>query len=426
MVREKTPNVKIRAVREERFQMSRPEFAALINQRGLLMGENTGCTSRVIATWEDGEVSCPRPIYRRILTELTGDNMAALGFASGSLGAGRTVVVTLDQLDDQEQPVDRRIFLSGLAALGFDPERGTPRRIGSPEVRTVRRTVGQLKQLDERMGGDNLSQDAHRALGALNRLINSARYTEATGKQLRSAYGDLAVLTGWLSYDADRPQDAWGYYNQSLYQARMANDPEVEVHAYAQMSMAAARNGMPRDAVELARMGQRMSARHVPPRLMSLLALREACGWSRLGDSMECRSALTRAYRSFDHGTSSDDPKWIDFYSLSELDGLAATCHADLGEMDIAKKLAEKTLDTIDHRYGRNRAWYSVILAEVHIQCGQIGDACEVASDTLPLIAEVSSTRTTARLAAFRHRVEQHKNDPVVRDFLAKSQALVA
>lgn len=101
------------------------------------------------------------------------------------------------------------------------------------------------------MGGDNLSQDAHRALGALNRLINSARYTEATGKQLRSAYGDLAVLTGWLSYDADRPQDAWGYYNQSLYQARMASDPEVEVHAYAQMSMAAARNGMPRDAVEL-------------------------------------------------------------------------------------------------------------------------------------------------------------------------------
>lgn len=143
-------------------------------------------------------------------------------------------------------------------------------------------------------------------------------------------------------------------------------------------------------------------------------------------DSKECRSALTRAYRSFDHGTSSEDPKWIDFYSLSELDGLAATCHADLGEMDIAKKLAEKTLDTIDHRYGRNRAWYSVILAEVHIQCGQIGDACEVASDTLPLIAEVSSTRTTARLAAFRHRVEQHKNDPVVRDFLTKSQALVA
>lgn len=426
MVREKTPNVKVRAVREGRFQMSRPEFAALINQRGLLMGENTGCTSRVIATWEDGEVSCPRPIYRRILTELTGDNMAALGFASGSRGAGRTVVVTLDQLDDQEQPVDRRIFLSGLAALGFDPERGTPRRIGSPEVRTVRRTVGQLKQLDERMGGDNLSQDAHRALGALNRLINSARYTEVTGKQLRSAYGDLAVLTGWLSYDADRPQDAWGYYNQSLYQARMANDPEVEVHAYAQMSMAAARNGMPRDAVELARMGQRMSARHVPPRLMSLLALREACGWSRLGDSKGCRSALTRAYRSFDHGTSSEDPKWIDFYSLSELDGLAATCHADLGEMDIAKKLAEKTLDTIDHRYGRNRAWYSVVLAEVHIQRGQIGDACEVASDTLPLIAEVSSTRTTARLAAFRHRVERHKNDPVVREFLAKSQALVA
>ncbi len=422
MVRDKTPNSKIRAVREERFQMSRPEFASLINQHGLRMGENTGCTSRVIATWEDGDVACPRPIYRRILTELTGENMTALGFTSG-----RTpTVITLDQLDDQEQPVDRRSFLSGLAALGLDPERGTPRKIGTAEVRTVRKMVRQLKQLDERMGGDNLSQDALRALQALNRLINTARYTEATGRHLRSAYGDLAVLTGWLSYDANRPDDAWNYYNQSLYQARMADDHEVEVHAYAQMSMAAARTGMPRDAVELARMGQRVSARHVPPRMMSLLNLREACGWSRLGDSKETRNALTRAYKSFDHGPSDEDPRWIDFYSLAELDGIAAMCHADLGEMDVAAKLSEKSLATMDQRYGRNRAWYSVVLAETHMQRGDLYGACEIARDTLPLIAEVSSTRTLVRLAGFRKNVEPYKDEPLVRDFLSESRALVA
>lgn len=322
--------------------------------------------------------------------------------------------------------MDRRSFLSGLGALGFDPEHGTPRRIGDAEVRIVRKMVRQLKQLDERMGGDNLSMDAHRALGALNRLINTAHYTDRTGKQLRSACGDLAVLTGWLSYDADRTQAAWTYYNQSLYQSRMAEDPEVEVHAYAQMSMAAARKGMPRDAVELARMGQRVGARHVPPRLMSLLALREACGWSRLADSAECRAALSRAYKSFDHGPSDQDPKWIDFYSLAELDGLAATCHADIGETDVAKRMTEKALATMDHRYGRNRAWYSTVLAEVHLQDGNVPDACRVARDTLPLIAGVSSTRTTARLRHFRKSVERHKAEPAVRDFLDQSHALVA
>jgi tetratricopeptide (TPR) repeat protein len=425
MVREKTPNLKIRAVREERFMMSRPEFASLINQRGIRMGENTGCTSRVIATWEDGEVACPRPIYRRILTELTGESLAELGFSSGAPPAGRTVIV-LDQLNDQEQPVDRRSFLSGLATLGFDPERGTPRKIGTAEVRTVRKMVHQLKQLDERMGGDNLSMDAHRALAALNRLINTARYTETTGRHLRSAYGDLAVLTGWLSYDANRPQDAWGFYNQSLYQARMADDPEVEVHAYAQMSMAALKNGMPRDAVELARMGQRISARHVPPRVMSLLALREACGWAQLVATKETRTALSRAYKSFDNGPSDEDPRWIDFYSLAELDGLAATCHADLGDTDVAMRMTEKTLATMDHKYGRNRAWYSVVLAETHLRQGDMYDACEVARDTLPLIAEVSSTRTRARLGAFRKNMEQYKDEPAVRDFLAESRDLVA
>ncbi|WP_405936237.1 hypothetical protein OG338_05520 [Streptomyces sp. NBC_00726] len=387
------------------------------------MGENTGCTARVIATWEDGDVACPRPIYRRILTELTGENMAVLGFTSART---KPTIITLDQLDDQEQPVDRRSFLSGLAALGFDPERGTPRKIGTAEVRTVRTMVRQLKQLDERMGGNNLSQDADRALQALNRLINTARYTEATGRHLRSAYGDLAVLTGWLSYDADRTTDAWSYYNQSLYQARMADDPEVEVHAYAQMSMAAARNGMPRDAVELARMGQRVSARYVPPRLMSLLNLREACGWSRLGDSKETQNALTRAYKSYDHGPSDEDPRWIDFYSLAELDGLAATCHVNLGETEVAARLSEKSLATMDQRYGRNRAWYSVVLAETHMQRGDLYAACDIARDTLPLIAGVSSKRTTARLAAFRKNVESYKDEPMVRDFLAESGALVA
>ncbi|WP_146166782.1 hypothetical protein [Streptosporangium nondiastaticum] len=425
MAGKKVPNPKIRAVREERFHMSRSEFARLVNQQGARMGENTGCTSRVVATWEDGDVSCPRPVYRRILAALTGESLLALGFSSPRSPVRRTVF-TSDQVDDQEEGVDRRSFVSGLAALGFCPERGTPRKIGSTEVRTVRQTVRKLKQLDERMGGDNLSVDARRALGALNRLINTARYAESTGRKLRSVYGDLAVLTGWLSYDAGRVEDAWAYYNQSLYQARMAEDPEVEVHAYAQMSMAAARNGMPRDAVDLARMGQRVSARHVPPRLMSLLTLREAWGWAMLGDSKECRSALARAYRSFDHGASDEDPPWIDFYSLAELDGLAATCHAELGETAVAQRLAERTLATMSHRYGRNRAWYTVVLAELHVQKGDVHDACEVARSALPLIADVSSARTTARLAAFRSSVAMHKDDVPVRDFLTESRPLVA
>ncbi|MBT2387501.1 hypothetical protein [Streptomyces sp. ISL-11] len=425
MAAKRAPNLKVRAVREERFHMSRSEFAALINEQGARMGENTGCTSRVVATWEDGDVDCPRPVYRRILAALTGENMSALGFPSRQPPMHRTVV-TSDQFDDQEQAVDRRSFVSGLAALGFCPERGTPRKIGSPEVHTVRETVRRLKQLDEQMGGNNLCMDARRALGALNRLINTAWYTEPTGRELRSAFADLAVLTGWLSYDADRTQDAWAYYNQSLYQARMAEDIEVEVHAYAQMSMAAARKGMPRDAVDLARMGQRAGRRHVPPRLVSLFALREACGWSRLGDAKACRAALSRAYEAFDKGPSDDDPPWIDFYSPAELDGLAATCHADLGDTGVAQKLTEKTLATMDHRYGRNRAWYSVVLAEVHVRKGDIHDACEVARNTLPLIAEVSSTRTVARLAAFRKSVGQHKDNPLVRDFLEESRALAA
>ncbi|MEK8173504.1 hypothetical protein NKH77_44930 [Streptomyces sp. M19] len=92
----------------------------------------------------------------------------------------------------------------------------------------------------------------------------------------------------------------------------------------------------------------------------------------------------------------------------------------------MAKKLTEKTLATMDQRYGRNRAWYSMVLAEIHMNDGHIYDACEVARDALPLIAEVSSTRTTTRLADFRKQAEIYKGDPVVRNFLDESASLAA
>jgi len=423
MAIEKRPNPAIRALRVEQFQMSRTEFAAHINREGIRMGEGVDCTGRLIAAWEDGDVSCPRPVYRRILTRMTGRSMEDLGFTV------LTKPLTPDRLAadlDLGEAVQRRDFISGLAALGIDSELGTPRRIGAAEVRTVQRAVTQLKSLDDRMGGDNLRHDASRALGALNRLINTARYSEGIGHRLRSAYGDLAVLTGWLSYDALDLGGAWSFYNQSLYQSRIAGDAQVEVHAYAQMSLTASRNGMPRDAIELARMGQHISANHVPPRLMSLLLLREAFGWGRLRDATTCHQVLARARRAFDHGTSDDDPRWIRFFSEAEFTGLTATCCGYLGEYDKSAALTEQALRLIDPEYGRNAAWYTVGLAEAELRRGELTDACTVATGVLPLVSEVSSTRTHDRLRGFRREVQQHQDVPAVRDFVEQSQLVIA
>lgn len=67
-----TPNTRLRAVRELEFQMSRQEFAQLIVATGKAADEAVACSARLVAAWEDGKVSLPRAVYRRILTRMTG------------------------------------------------------------------------------------------------------------------------------------------------------------------------------------------------------------------------------------------------------------------------------------------------------------------------------------------------------------------
>ncbi|MFI0900722.1 transcriptional regulator [Streptomyces sp. NPDC020983] len=81
MTADARPNTVIRGVREREFRMSRDEFARLVNATAAALSENTGCTSRLIAAWERGEVTTPRPVYARVLHEMTGRSLAELGFA---------------------------------------------------------------------------------------------------------------------------------------------------------------------------------------------------------------------------------------------------------------------------------------------------------------------------------------------------------
>ena len=50
--RRNPPNTRLRAVREDEFQMSRMEFAQLVVDTGEEMGEQVGCTARLVAAWE--------------------------------------------------------------------------------------------------------------------------------------------------------------------------------------------------------------------------------------------------------------------------------------------------------------------------------------------------------------------------------------
>lgn len=163
------PNLQLRALRENELQMSRAEFAKLVVDTGTEMGETAGCTARLVAAWEDGDVDCPRSNYRRILTQLTGRTMHELGFQRPSSALVRQLSAGTYGPDRQEgDPVDRRAFLAdsagaalSLVPCGSRPEK-VPGRVGVADVRAVDQAVTTIYSHDHDHGSTALRRDASR------------------------------------------------------------------------------------------------------------------------------------------------------------------------------------------------------------------------------------------------------------------------
>ena len=123
--RGKTPNLVLRHVREAERRETREEFAAALVQAGRRLGEpHLGCDARLVARWEDGEVTCPRPAYQRALEALTGRPFADLGFRQrNAIGLPSPNAVAPARLSFEVDEgghvwaiVDRRRFLVGTSA----------------------------------------------------------------------------------------------------------------------------------------------------------------------------------------------------------------------------------------------------------------------------------------------------------------------
>ncbi|MDN3029418.1 hypothetical protein [Streptomyces sp. S.PB5] len=203
--RRKTANTALRQVRERQFQMSRHEFAKRIVTTGEEMGESVGCTARLVAAWEDGDVECPRGVYRRILTRMTGRTMEQLGFrpltpSASALPALAPNAPNAPNGENKSAVPDRRAFLADtagaavallpvLTATGERP----PGRIGMRNVHAVHQAVSALYAHDHDHGSATLRQQASEALHTAYGWLQDGQLADRTERHLRSATGHLSI-----------------------------------------------------------------------------------------------------------------------------------------------------------------------------------------------------------------------------------------
>jgi tetratricopeptide (TPR) repeat protein len=441
------PNLAFRRLRGPR---SAGEFAAAVRRSAREIGEQVACDARYIGRVESGEIRCPNYAYERVFLHMfPGATLADLGFSARESVRGRAARTTgngpyspdtpppptLQSDTDEESDVLRRVFMTSgttamaAASLGLGLDTTTiaaaavpvQRRVGEAEVTAVEKAVRQIRLLDDRHGGGGLYRRAAQPLRAAYALLDEGTITRrSTSDRLHAGAGELAISVGWLAHDSGRFDDARSHYAEALATARVAGDPALEAHAFCNTSFLARDTGRPREAVRAAEAGQRAAGPLGSPRLLALLALREAGGRAGLGDRSGCERALGRAHTAFGRGASDADPEWMTFFREAELEMLEAQCWSALGDWPRAVRHARRATQLQDPHFTRNLALYRAELTTDLARAGAAAEAATAGQQVLDLLAQVQSSRIRAMLAAAVQVLRAQWGSPEVTEFLER------
>ncbi|MEU0129235.1 MULTISPECIES: tetratricopeptide repeat protein [unclassified Streptomyces] len=442
------PNLAFRRLRAQR---SAGEFAAAVRRAAREIGEQVACDARYIGRVESGEIRCPNYAYERVFLHMfPGMTLADLGFLDRESVRGRGArstsvppaghTPTPDSEIHEESDVLRRVFmtsgtatvaaaslgLGGRSAASGPPAVPAQRRIGEAEVGAVEEAVRQIRLLDDRHGADGLYRRASQPLRAAYALLDSGAATRrSTADRLHAGAGELAISVGWLAHDSGRFDDARSHYAEALATARLAGDAALEAHAFCNASFLARDTGRAREAVRAAEAGLRAARPLGSPRLLALLALREAGARAWLGDRTGCEQAIGRARTSFEHGPCDADPEWMTFFREAELELLEAQCWSALGDWPRAARHARRATRLQDPHFTRNLALYRAQLAGDLARAGTADEAAAAGHQVLDLLDRVQSSRIRGILAS-AVRVLRPRGGPEVTALLDRYEELPA
>ncbi len=426
----------------------RKQFARAVTQAASRRGSNRAYSHTYVTRWLDGVVprdDLTRDSIREALSARLGRRVAPddLGFAvdratSPDVGldypdepaAGVTSVAQLFDADLAEDPgVEHAPPNSdawNAASLGWlvgsqQPvhDLGRGGRVGLADVARLRTMRGTFDRLDSMFGGGHarnaLVQYLRTSLPALLRADGRADVRQA----LFSAAGEATQLAAWMSYDAGLHGLAQRYFIQALGLADAGGDRLLGASILDAMSHQAAYLGRYREAANLARAAGLGTASSGVPILTAHFHAMEARALARLGDATGCDRAMAAAVREFERRKEGDAPEWISYFDDAELAAELGHCHRDLGRSATAIDLAGQALDKASGDYVRSDFFVAMVLADAHLDAGDIEQGCQVAADAFRVGETLESARCHGYVDEFKQRLIKHKQDRAVREFAA-------
>lgn len=258
-----------------------------------------------------------------------------------------------------------------------------PRKIGESDVERLRTMRGTFDRLDSTYGGAHARNALVQYLrGELPQLLRAQARPEVR-RALFAAAGEATQLSAWMTYDAGHHGLAQRYFVQALGFADAAEDRLLAASILDAMSHQASFLGRHREAANLARAARLGTDAVGVPILRSHFHIMEARALARVGDAEACDRAMDAAVASFDDHVAGEGPEWIGYFDAAELSAELGHCHRDLARPDRAVRYASEALDSASGDYVRSDFFVAMVLADAHLDSGNVEEGCQVARKAL-------------------------------------------
>jgi len=283
------------------------------------------------------------------------------------------------------------------------------------DAEVIAEMICALRRVDNRFGGGSAKGIVWSYLkGEVHPMLRGAQAQGSVPRRLLLAVAELTQLAGWISHDVGENSRAREYFGESLRLARAAGDEAFTSEVLAGMSHQAAYLGDARTAVDAAHAARRHAIRSDAPVLVSEAAAMEAHGHALRRDARACLVALRTAERSLDAVGDDRRPPWLEYFDQAYLAAKFAHALHALGEPKAAERYAVQSL-LMSEGYERGRLFNTVLLAQIHVDRGNLDAACELGRRSVTMASGIRSARGRGYLAGLRRRLEPHAAVPQVR-----------
>ncbi|MEU5541039.1 hypothetical protein AB0G85_01325 [Streptomyces sioyaensis] len=346
-----------------------------------------------------------------------------LGLARRAWEPPQNLAITPREPIETPPPADKPLA-AGLPGADVDSilALAAERDLSSSTLDALQSSIADYWRRDDEHGGETLRPAVVGQLRYVVDLLKEQRPAPMRAG-LHSIAAELARLTGWTYFDARQYNQARAYFTESLGLAKAIDDRQFMANVLACMSLQATYQDKPGDALALvtAAEDQARDAEGTTPRVLAMLAMREAFAHATLGNHSATHSAISEAHTRFSRISSDDpDPPWVAYFDEPKLIVDTGIAHGRLGEAALAEPLIADALRREHRSNHRGRAFHAIWLARTQLQRGKLDEACHTAMDALAPAAAVSSQRVAGHLREFCEQLEPFRRESAAVAFEAR------